>query len=456
MTEIERNNKPLPAGEINFSLPGIHKFKNANGLQVLFIEKKKLPIIQINLLFNAGSKFDPEGKKGLANLLAMCIDEGAGKYDALQLSDEFDILGTHFNINTTEDNIYFSIQSLSEHFHRSIELLSDVINKPRFDEQDFERERRKISVRILQIKDEPDEIADLVFDHVVFGKQSPYAFPIIGYEDNIKNINLSDIKNYYKEFLHPTNSALIVVGNTSKEEIEKELNVLFNGKEKGNIRQSEAIPPAEKQTRLYFVDKKDAVQSEIRVGHIASRRNEGDYYKKTILNMILGGQFVSRINLNLRERNGYTYGAISRFSYFKEGANFYVATSVNSENTVNAIKEILNELKEIRNGVSKEELEFAKSSLIRKFPSSFETNKQIAQNLTGMFIHNLPDDYFNSYLNKIKSVSLEDVNQCAVKSILPDEAVIVVVGDKAKLKDELEKFTGIKMIEVDFMGNQVN
>jgi zinc protease len=456
MKILERNKPPVPADELSFTLPEINQFKIENGLRVLFIQKTKLPVLQINFLFDAGSKFDPAGKRGLSNLLAMLIDEGAGSYDALQLSDEFDMLGSHFNVHSSEDNIYFTLQTLSENFHRSLELLAGVLTSPHLNEKEFDREKRKVIVRLIQLKDETDEIADLVFDYLVFGKENPYAAPIIGYENDIKNISLEDVKNFYSGFIRPNNAAVIAVGDISRQSLEAELNSLFKNWKPGAAKNISAQASREKKIKLFIVDKKDAVQSEIRIGHLASNRNEDDYYSKTILNMILGGQFTSRINLNLRERKGYTYGANSRFGYFKESAYFYVTTSVNTGNTAGAVKEIFNELRGIRNGITNEELDFAKSSLIRKFPSSFETNNQVASSLTGMVIHSLSENYFNTYLGKIKSVGLADVNDIALKSIFPEEAFVVVVGDKEKIKSQLEDAAGTEMIEVDFMGNQLN
>ena len=193
------------------------------------------------------------------------------------------------------------------------------------------------------------------------------------------------------------------------------------------------------------------VQSEIRVGHLSTKRNEEDYYSRLILNTILGGQFSSRINLNLREKKGYTYGAHSRFNYFKESAYFYVSTSVGIENTANAIAEIFNELNGIQGGVTPDELEFAKSSIIRKFPSNFESNKQIASNLIGMVIHSLPEEYFNNYVVNVKSINIGDVNSAAAKFILPEKSVTVIVGDKAKLTGQLKDFD-IEIIETGING----
>ncbi len=453
---IKRSIKPSPSNEINFSLPEIEKFKLDNELEVFFINKSKLPIIQMNLIINAGSVFDENEKKGLSNLFSMTVDEGAGKYNSLELSDEFETIGSHFNVSSSEDHVYFSLQTLTENFERSLELLSLVITSPHLDEKDFLREQRKIITRLLQQQDEPDEIADLVFEYCVFGKTNPYAFPITGYESSVQNISISDIRNFYSKYILPNNSSLIVVGNIGKEELQENLNKYFHKWKSKNISQELIFPLMPNKKNIFLVDKKNSVQSEIRVGHISTKRKDNDYFPKLILNTILGGQFTSRINLNLREKKGYTYGAHSRFNYLKECGNFYITTSVASENTANAVKEIFNELDGIRKGVTPEELEFAKLSLIRKFPSNFETYKQIASNLIGSVIHSLPEDYFNTYIKNIKEVTIEEVNSAAEKYILPDDSIIVIVGSKDILEKQLFEINGVKVTEVDFKGEISN
>ncbi len=452
---INRTIKPFPSDEINFSLPEIEKFKLENELEVFFIKKSKLPIIQMNLIINAGSVFDEE-KKGLSNLFSMTVDEGAGKYNSLELSDEFETLGSHFSVSSSEDHVYFSLQTLTENFERSLELLSLVITSPHLYEKDFLREQRKIITRLLQQQDEPDEIADLVFEYCLFGKTNPYAFPVTGYESSVKNISVNDIKNFYSKYILPNNSSLIVVGDIEKYELINSLNKYFKDWKAKNIFKELEFPLMPSKKNIFLVDKKNSVQSEIRVGHLSTKRNDNKYFPKLILNTILGGQFTSRINLNLREKKGYTYGAHSRFNYLKECGNFYITTSVASENTANAIKEIFNELIGIQKGVTPEELEFAKSSLIRKFPSNFETYKQIASNLIGTVIHSLPEDYFNSYITNVKEVTIEDVNSAAEKYILPNESIIVIVGSKNILEDQLSEIDDVTITEVDFYGKKLS
>jgi zinc protease len=438
MNKVNRELKPLPKDEIDFSLPEIQSFILDNKLKVFFVQKNELPIIQLNLVVNAGSKFDPAGKKGLANLTSMVIDEGAGNYNSLELSDEFDTLGSHFNVGVSEDNVFLSLQTLKENFERSLELFSSVIIKPHFNEKDFEREKRKVLIKLLQLKDEPDQIADAAFEYLIFGKDSPYSSITSGDQKSVENISNEDVKMFYNLHFKPGNSVLIVVGNSDVKELHENFNLFLAEWEDKKISSAQVSKSVKNKTQIFLVHKEGTVQSEIRIGHVSPERNEKDYYSKMLLNNILGGQFSSRINLNLRENKGYTYGASSRFTYYKNAAHFVISTSVGSENTGNAVKEIMNELNSIRNGIDEKELEFAKSSIIRRFPSNFETNKQIASNLTAKYIFSLPDDYFNNYIEKIKSVPLEEVNRAAEENIFPEEAVILIVGDKNKVSAQLE------------------
>ncbi len=455
MELIDRAIKPEETGKISFALPSIEKFRLENGLEVYFIRKNKLPIMQINLVTNAGSIFDPDGKKGTANLFSMVVDEGAGDYDALSLSDEFDSLGSNFSVYCTQDSIYFSLQSLTENFHRSLELFGTVLTKPHFNNQDFERERRKILTRILQLKDEPDEIADSVFENILFGNKSPYAFRTIGYEEDIKSISVDELKIFYSKYIHPNNAALVVVGDSTLDKLKDQLNTLLKDWKSTEAVNQISIQRNENTSEIYVVNKKDSVQTEIRIGHFSTKRNEGDYFAKSILNTILGGQFTSRINLNLREKKGYTYGAHSQFNYYKNEAYFYATTSVGNENTGNAVKEIFSELQKIKEGVLQSELEFAKSSLIRKFPSNFETYKQIATNLTGIILHSLPINYFNTYIENVNNISIKDVNEAAAKYISPGKTVTVLVGEKDKIISQIDELKLGEIIEVDEVGNLV-
>jgi zinc protease len=243
-------------------------------------------------------------------------------------------------------------------------------------------------------------------------------------------------------------------------EVEEKFNKLFsNWKSKQSLSEFNAPVKGESQFnkigKIFLVHKDDAAQSEIRAGHLTSKRNSKNFFAKTVLNTIFGGQFTSRINLNLRENKGYTYGAFSRFNYHMHDAYFYISTSVSSENTVNAIKEILFELNKIREGATSEELEFAKSSIIRKFPSRFETYMQEASNLVNLVIYSLPDNYYNTYIDELKTVSLEDVKKAAVENIHPDEIIFTIVGNRNKISSQLKDVGLGEVVEVDHFADKV-
>ncbi len=447
---LNRSNKPKPGNKINFDPPHFHKFKLNNGLEIYFIPKTELPIVRINLVLNCGSRYDPVNLKGLTNLVSMCIDEGAGEYNALQLSDEIDLIGAHFSVYSDDDSIYITLQVLSEHFDKGFELFKKVLLSPHFNEKDFEREKRKVLTRIIQFRDEPEYIANTVFEFLLFGKDDPYASPIPGFDSTVNTISNNDLKNYYSSYFGAENAAIVVVGNTNENKLRSSLNI-FSDEWNNNVKQMDFQSELRLSgKKLYIVDKKDSVQTEIRIGHLTSKRNEEDYYNKLMFNLVLGGQFTSRINLNLREKHGYTYGASSRFNYYMDAGIFNVSTSVGIENTKNALNEIFSELEKIKNGVSEEELQFAKSSVIRKFPANFESYGQVASNFVGKIIYGLSDNYFETYIDNINNIKLPDVNEAADKSIFPGSLLTVLVGDYKKISGQLKADKYGEIIKIDY------
>lgn len=454
-SETIRNKKPPQLKRIKFILPKVTPFKLDNGLQVYFVRKNTLPFIKMSLIADAGSKYDLKGKKGLSNLLAMVIDEGAGEYDALQLSDQFEILGAHFNIGCDQDSLYLSLQILKDEFEKGLDLFTSIITDSHLAEKDFHREKRKVRTRILQKRDDAEEIANEVYEYVVFGDRNAYAYPTIGYENDIDLVSLQDLTNHYKNILVPSNSFLIIVGDNDAENLKVILNKYFLEWKNTPLNKPSISFHSTVRPGLYLIDKKDSVQSEIRAGFLSFKRSEYDFYARSILNLILGGQFSSRLNLNLREKKGITYGAYSRFIYLKSSAYYYATTSVSSENTGAAIIEIQNEIKKIRDGVTKKELEFAKSSLIRKFPSGFESYRQIASNIIGLIIHSLPVDYFETYTDEIRKVTLERVIKAAEDNLHPDKLAVIIVGNKEKIKDQIKGIHPSKFVELDEKGNEL-
>jgi zinc protease len=446
-----RELKPDPAEEYKFVVPDIQKIKLANGLTLLIVERPNLPIIRINLMVNCGSKYDPPGKKGLANLFSMCVDEGAGSLDALELSNEFDLLGSDFDVHCTSDTIYLLSRSLKENLERTIELFASVVLQPQLKEKDFLKEKSKVVTRILQTQDDPDEIASNAFEYILFNREHPYAFSSIGNEEGLDSITIQDVKDFYNRRFLPSDSNLIMVGDINPVEAERLANKYFSSW-KGKA-ESHIIPSFTemKYSGFYFIDKPGSVQCEIRIGHPTPKRTPSDYFNRLMLNLILGGQFSSRINLNLREKKGYTYGAFSNFNFYQDAGYFLVSTSVSAANTRNSVSEIMKELEFIREGVIEEELTFSKTSLMRKFPSNFETNGQIASSLSRLILYNLADDHFKKYLQLIHEISIDQVNKAAVDYIFPEKTLKIIVGNK---EDILAQFNdGDLPTELDLNGD---
>lgn len=452
---FDRTQRPVPTANLEFIPPVIEEIKLKNGLRVFYLYKDKLPLIRLNLMIDAGSKFDPSDKKGLAYLTSLVLDEGADGLNALELSDEFDLLGSNFSVSTDNDSINLSLQCLTENFERSFELFSKVLLHPSFKDDDFNREKKKLITQIIQSKDEPEYLADQIFDKIIFGASNNYSFPVMGYEDSVKSINLDDIINHYNNFFSPSNSFFVIVGNTPREQLMLLLNKYLSSFTNSYTEKQLSFSSSPQKKKIFIYDKPGSVQTEIRVGQVTQKRNHKEYFPKLIFNAILGGQFTSRINLNLRERNGYTYGATSIFQYFKETGFFQVATSVAAENTGKALNEILFEIGNIKTGITEQELEFAKSSITKKFPMNFETYRQIVSNVSGKVLFDLPDNYFETYIDKINDISRTEVEQTAKTSINDTELVVVLVSDKNLIKDKINNLD-FDFTEVDINGEIIN
>ncbi|MCU0414865.1 MAG: insulinase family protein [Ignavibacteriaceae bacterium] len=453
---IDRKQRPATSGNIYFTLPAVQTYQLSNGLKIYFSKKNELPLIRINFLVNSGSRFDPDELKGLSNLLAMCIDEGAGKYDALQLADEFEMLGAQFSVSSDPDVTVISLQVLSENFVPALNLLANVITEPHLKEIDFNREKRKVLARLEQAKAEPDYVAEITFEYFLFGSDSPYAFPTVGIESTVQKIQIESIRDLYQKKFSPFNSSVVVVGDIDLKSLQTELSEAFRDwNAKATIKEP-LFNLKKSQRKIYIINKKDAVQTEIRTGHLSSKRSEKDFFQKQIMNLALGGQFSSRLNLNLREKNGYTYGIHSRFEYFKEAGHFAVSTSVDIENTTNALREIYSEINKIKDGITEVELEFAKSSLMKRYPANFETYRQITGNISSKIIHNLPDDYFETYIEKVNSVSLNEVNKVTFESIQPEELITLLVGDSKTILSQIigDEFGEIVVLDFEDVFNK--
>ncbi len=408
---------------------------------------------QFTLIVSTGCVLDADGKSGLANLTAILIDEGAGGLTSLELNNQFEMLGSSIHISINHEFMYFTLVSLEEKFKETLSLLNKILNKPHFEEKEFLREKSKVLAQLMQIKDEPDTIADKIFEEKVFGSENKLGHFTLGKEKDVQSLTNQDVKNFYNSHIASDRAGFICAGSLSSDTLKEYVNQFIDN---FGIAKPSPLPefnPILKKRRLYFVNKPDSQQTEIRIGNLSNKRSNGDFYAKTVMNTILGGQFNSRINYKLRETKGFTYGANSLFSYRKEKGYFLLTTSVQSEHTIEAVQDIFYEFNQIKATITSDELEAAKLSLIRRFPSNFETYYQLAAGLNTLYIYNLQPSYFNEYIPNIRSVTIDDAVNAAQKHILDDEIVAVLVGDKTQFADKLGEFNFDEIVELNESGN---
>lgn len=449
---LDRTVPPQSKEEIKFHLPEIQQIKTASGMNGLFIQKTKLPMVQFMLVVSTGSVLDADGKSGLANLTSILIDEGAGGLTALELNNQFELLGSSIQISVNHEFMYFTLLSLEEKFGETLALLGKILSTPHFEQTEFQREKSKVTAQLLQIKDEPDTIADKLFEEQIFGAKNKLGNFIPGKIKEIELLTNDDVKNFYHSFITSESSGFVCTGSIGLDELLKLVNQFvdkFGGAKKDGT--PTLILPAKKK-RLYFVHKADAPQTEIRVGNISGKRSDDDFFARTVMNTILGGQFNSRINYKLRETKGFTYGASSYFVYRKMIGYFLMSTSVQAEHTVESLRDIYEELHQIKKTITHEELEAAKLSIIRRFPSNFETYYQLASGLNTLHTYDLPVSYFDEYISNIESVTIENALSSAEKNILDETRVVVLVGDKTKFGGQLDEFGFEEIAEMDEYG----
>lgn len=456
--QVDRTKKPEQGPTPKLTLPTIQRASLANGLKIILVEHHELPVVQMNMVLQSGAALDPEIKSGIANLTAQMIDEGTTKRTTLQIADDIDFIGANLFINSSYDATFAGLLTLKEHLSAAVEIYSDVLLNPTFPESEWDRVKKTHLTSLLQQKDQPGSVADKVFGLVTFTDAHPYGRPSTGTEATVSTITVDDLKKFYETHYRPNNATLIIVGDITLKGATPIIEKYFGQWKPGTVSQASfGGTPAIPATRISLVDKPQAAQSEIRIGHVGVPRNSEDYFPLVMMNTILGGQFSSRVNMNLREARGYTYGARTGFGMWKQAGPFIAQAAVKTAVTDSSVIEFMKELRRIVDeDVTEKEIMFAKNSLIRREPQGFETPQQIASQLASLILYNLPDDYFNKYVQSFEKISIADVRRVAKKYLNPNAMNILIVGDVAATKDALEKLGYGKATVMDTDGKLVN
>jgi predicted Zn-dependent peptidase len=449
---VDRSRLPDVGADPVFRFPDIVRHVLPNGLQVRTIEHHAVPVTTIVLQIEGGSGADPSEHEGLAAITADMIDEGTGSLTAIDVSDAIARLGAEYDVDVGPDVTTFSLTTLERFSDRALALLADLAIRPSLRDQDFQRVRQLRLDRLRQLKDLPSAVAERAFLRLVYGAH-PYGHLALGSDAALRSLSVEHVGGFHRGRFVPSQSTLIVAGDMTHERMRALAEQAFGNWADSAVpvtwgRASEIEPPAAPSARLAIVPRDGAAQSELRIGHLAARRSTPDYAALLVMNSVLGGQFVSRINLKLREEKGYTYGARTGFDWRRGLAPFVLHASVHTAATAEAVKDAHAELAALRGPrpVTVTELALAKASVTKGYPRNFETAGQVARAVAQLALYGLPDTYFQEFVPKVNAVTGDDVTRVADKYLDPARLTTLAVGDHSVIADSLSRLIGDPLV----------
>ena len=433
-----RASVPGPGPSSPLELPVPQQFTLGNGLTVLLVESHKLPVISANLMVLAGSDHNPTERPGLASFAAAMLDEGTRTRDSLQIARDAGRLGATLAAASTTDYSTVALRTLTPTADDAFALMADVALHPSFKAEEIERQRVSRLTQLQQQRDNPAAMAQRVFNAEVFGEQHPYGYTELGTPESVQQISREDLEGFWRHGFTPRNAALIVAGDIDADALRALAEKHFGDWEGDRPAAAELAAPAIGQRRIVIVDRGPSPQTALRLGTVGVARSTPDYAALEVMNGILGGLFSSRINMNLRERNGYTYGARSGFGYRRGAGPFVIQTSVRADVTAPAVREIFKEIDGLRSTpVEDAELTLSKDSFTRSLPGLFETTADAAGSVGQLFVYGLPLDYYNGLPEQVAAVTAADVQRVMRERVDPERLVVVAVGDKTALEPAL-------------------
>ena len=443
MTPVDRSRLPEVGPDPTFRLPGIARHMLANGLEVRTIEHLSVPVVTIVVQVDGGTGADPAGREGLAAITADMLDEGTGSLSALDVSEALARIGGEYDVDVGPDATVFMLTTLTRFATRGASLLGDLLIRPSLRDGDFDRVRQLRLDRLRQLKDLPPAVAERAFLRLLYGTH-PYGHLPLGSDEALRAMRVDETARFHAATFQPNRASVVAAGALSHDAligmVEEGFGAWTGAKDNGSVPTvAAAIEPTAQAPRLAVVAREGAAQSELRIGHLSARRNTPDYSSLLVMNAVLGGQFVSRINLKLREEKGYTYGARTGFDWHRGLAPFSMQASVHTAATADAIRDSLNELDAIRGSrpATETELTLAKASLTRGYPRNFETAQQVARGVAQLMLYDLPDTYFEEFVPRTNAVTAADVTRVAAQYLDPGKVTTLIVGDHAAINESL-------------------
>ena len=455
---FDRSIMPSAGTNPTTKVPAYWKKTLNNGVKMIGAEYKELPLVNISITIPGGhlAQKNDTAKIGLASFVGSMLNEDTKNYTAEQMSVELQKLGSSISVNNTLDGMRFSVQSLKKNLVKTIALLKERMLNPKFTQDAFTRIQKQALESFKQAKSQPATIASMVFDKINFGSDNILGMSDNGTENTVRNLSLKDVQNYYDEYLTSVNTKVVVVGDISQNDITAKLDFL-NLLPQKNI----ALPTVEKaqtfeKTKIYLIDVPRSAQTEFRIGNVINMNYDltGEFYKADLMNYVLGGNFNSRLNLNLREDKGWTYGARANFSGNKYSVVYSFSSGIRANATDSALTEVLKEMKNYSsNGISDDELKFMKSAIGQRDALQYETPGQKSGFINRLLEYNLEGNYIDVQNKILSSITKEEINALAKKWINAENMNILLVGDKEKILPGLQKF-GLEIVELDVDGNK--
>lgn len=445
MTPAPPAPRPAPAPPRSYQFPRFERRTLRNGMQLVVAPVTKLPLATVIAVMEAGAAVEPAGQEGVAALTARLLLEGAAGMDGATLADRFECLGASVESHADWDVAAVSLTALTKQLPEALALVRDLLRAPEFPAREVTRLKEERLAELLQQRAEPRGLADEQFARALYAPSARYAWPADGDTSSVRALTRDDVRAFYAARYSPAGLTLVVAGDVTMAQASTLVEGLFGdwaGERPGAA--ATGIDAAQPGRLARVVGKTAAPQSEVRVGHLGLSRRAPDYFDAMVMNAVLGGLFSSRINLNLREAHGFTYGAFSGFEWRRGMGPFVVSTAVKSADTAAAVREILGEIERMRREeIGEEELTLATSYLDGVFPIRYETTSAIAAALANLVIHELPDDYQDRYRERVRAVTTQGVLRAAQAHLHPDQLRVVVVGDPAVIATGLGDVVGM-------------
>ena len=446
--------RPLPARDSKF--PPYELQTLSNGLQVVAVLHHEQPAVTMRLLIRAGTSSDPKGKLGVAHLAASLLDQGTKSKTAEQMNDEIDFIGGAMGAGAATDLTFCNMVVMKDSFEKGMRMLSELAREPAFTPAEIERQRQQMLSGLQVSLEDPEYIANSVFDRLVYGFH-PYGLPTNGTPETLASLSRDDLVAFHRRYFAPNNAILAIVGDVTAEEAFATAKKVFGDWDKKDLSAEKFIQPPDPTRRVIVVDKPDSVQTEVRVGHLGIPRTHPDYMAVNLAIRILGGEGSNRLHQVLRTERGLTYGAQANMDTLKDSGDFEAETNTRSEATGEVLKLIVDEFWRIqRERVSERELADAKAYLTGSFPLTIETPESIAMQVVNVLFYGLPLEHLQNFRKRVNAVTVDDIQRVARALLRPDRLSIVLVGNASAFASQLrgvgfDTFETVELGDLDLM-----